>query len=109
DASSFETPRYRAAPQDEALCRRDIFPERVVLALELREPVLHHVADRYDAGEPPAIEHRHMAEAVLGHALHEVRDRLVFRAGHHVARHGAGDRLRQHITAMRGKLMDDVT
>jgi hypothetical protein len=79
-----------------------------VIALELGHTVLHHVADRHDADERAALDHRHVAEAPRRHALHEVGDGLVLAAGHDLARHDAAYLARERALTMRGERRDDV-
>jgi hypothetical protein len=60
---------------------------------------LYNVADRYHAGEAVLVEHRHMAESVFRHAVHNAANRIVHVAGENITRHHLRDRQLQSGTS----------
>src|SRR5262252_7856177 len=48
----------------------DVIAQRFGLALHLAEPMLHDIADRYDANQSLLIDDRNVAELARGHLLH---------------------------------------
>ena len=74
------------------LRRLDVIAQRRLLALHLLQPMLDHVADRDDAGEPALLDHRQMAEFARRHPLHDRADGVRRAAGRDLAGHHLGQR-----------------
>src|SRR5262245_16199923 len=65
----------------------DVGFERLGLGPGLFQPRLDDVADRDQAQQLAAMHHRQVAEAPVGHGLHDLVDRIVGIAGDDIARH----------------------
>src|SRR5206468_3730119 len=74
-----------------ATLRLNIALEIVIFAAQLIVLCLHGVADRDEADEPAALDHRHVADAALGHNAHDVGHFVVGRSDDGAARHAVGD------------------
>ena len=70
------------------------------LDLQLVEPVLDHVADADDADHLAIPEHGQVAEAALGHRLHQVVEAVLGRAGHDLPGHQLADLHLQKLGAV---------
>src|SRR5690606_26152555 len=69
--------------------RCDVFPDLVRLALDLLDPSLHDIADRYQSGQSPLVLDRQMAEAAARHDLHDFINGVAFVAGRYPCGHHA--------------------
>ena len=90
-------------------CGLDVIPHRVRLALDLLNTLLHNVADRDQAYEFIVPQHRKVTEFAGGHALHDLGARIVFRAGHDLARHRLANRQIECGDALVGDHAHDVS
>src|SRR5215831_5189510 len=69
----------------------DVVAQGFRLALHFSKPVLHNIADRYDANQSLTIHDRNVAELARGHLLHDGAHSIALRADRHFARHDLGD------------------
>src|SRR3954465_668840 len=74
----------------------DVILQRFLLVLEFLDAPFDHVADRDQADELAALEHRQMAELAGSHLFHDGRDGIDRPAANHLARHHRAYRFVEH-------------
>src|SRR4051812_49283275 len=98
-----------AASSDRSHRAGDVLAQRVRLALDFIEALLHHITDADHAAQPPVLlDHRDVPDAPLGHERHDRAHPIVARAGEHLLGHHAADTLAQDVDAMIGDGVEDV-
>ena len=97
------TPR-RPAPSG----GRDIFAQRLALAVEGVDVALDDVADGNDADQASVLYDRDMAKPALRHRLHDMLDRVVASHGDDLRRHVTRNRIIERGRAMPGDDADHV-
>src|SRR3954447_15272548 len=97
-----------AASSDPSHRARDVFAQRVRLALDFLKALLDHVADANHAAQPPvALDHRDVPDTSVGHQRHDRAHLIVARAGEHLLGHHAVDARAQHLGAVIGERPHD--
>src|SRR5437899_12252973 len=92
-----------AASSDRSHRAGDVLAQRVRLALDVVEPLLHHVADADHPAQPPVLlDHWNVANAPVGHQRHDRAHPVVARARVHLLGHHAADALAQHCGTVLG-------
>src|SRR3954447_1960955 len=98
-----------AASSDRSHRAGDVLAQRVRLALDVVEPLLHHVADTDHSAQPAILlHHRNVTDAPVGHQRHERTHPVLARAGEHLLGHHAADTLAQDVDAVIGDGVEDV-
>src|SRR3954465_1054194 len=98
-----------AASPDRSPRAGDVLAQRVRLALDFIEALLHHVTDADHAAQPAVLlDHRDVADAPLGHERHDRAHPIVARAGEHILGHHTADARAQHLGPVPGDRVHDA-
>src|ERR1700687_2248938 len=86
----------------------DKIAQRFLLGLVFPDPPLDDVADRNQADNPVALEHRQMPELAHRHDFHDCADGVGLPATNDLARHDRTDRLVKHASTAFAEHAHDV-
>src|ERR1700688_1646050 len=93
----------------QTLCSQNVVVHRRRVTFHHLQPVLDHIADRYDSDQLPLVDHGHVAGSFIGHAFHDVEHTLVLVAGRDFAGHRLAHRLLERSRAAFGERTHNVS
>src|SRR2546427_9673934 len=78
-------------PRSSRVFARDVVGQVPDLSPLILGKLFHHVADRYETGQPTVLQHGKVADPLLGHHGHALLDRIVGSDAHDLGRHDRPD------------------